>query len=122
MIKMVGLLKRRPGMSVDAFRAYYESTHRRIGEKVLAGYATRYVRRYLNPSRDSGAATFGEEGDFDVILEVWYPDEAAAAAALEHQSLPDVAREILDDEMRLFDREKNRFFVLEEVESQLPPL
>ena len=122
MIKMVGLLKRRPGMSVEAFRTYYESTHRRIGEKVLAGYATRYVRRYLNPSGGSDAPTFGDAGDFDVILEVWYPDEAAAAAALEHQSLPDVAREIFEDEMKLFDRDKNRFFVIEEVESQMPPL
>ena len=49
MFKMIGLLKRRPGMSSGEFRAYYESTHRRIGEKYLRKYACNYMRRYLTP-------------------------------------------------------------------------
>ena len=49
MIKMIGLLKRKPGMTTAAFRAYYESKHRLIGEKHLREYACRYARRYLTP-------------------------------------------------------------------------
>ncbi len=50
MIKSIGLLKRRPGISVAEFRAYYETKHRVIGEKYLTGFASRYVRRFLEPA------------------------------------------------------------------------
>jgi len=120
MIKTVGLLKRRKGMSVEDFRAYYESTHRVIGERVLAGYSCKYMRRFLNPSSDSQAATFGAEGDFDVVLEIWYPDDATAEACQKHLATFDIAAEILADELKLFDRDKNRFFTVTESVSDMP--
>jgi hypothetical protein len=121
MIKMVGLLKRRPGMSREAFRDYYESTHRRIGEKYLSGYASRYLRRYLTPLPNplTGKA---QEGDVDVILEIWYPDRAAFDAANSQFVVEDIAREIGEDEERLFDRSRMRFFFIDECESTLPEL
>ena len=45
-MKVVTTLKKKAGMSTAAFREYYETHHRLIGEKYLSGYATRYVRRY----------------------------------------------------------------------------
>ena len=82
MFKMVGLLKRRPGMSAQEFRDYYESKHRVIGEKYLAGYAVYYKRRFLQGFADpiTGAEV---EQDFDVLLEIGYKDEAAFAKANE---------------------------------------
>lgn len=47
MIKVVTPLKRRSDLSREEFRNYYESHHRLLGEKYLAGYANRYLRRYL---------------------------------------------------------------------------
>ena len=44
MIKMVFMLKRRPGMSRADFIQYYESHHARLGEKYVPN-AVRYVRR-----------------------------------------------------------------------------
>ena len=120
MIKTVGLLKRRRGMSPAEFRAYYESTHRVIGEKYLGGYAVKYMRRFLNPTSDPAGATFGPDGDFDVILEIWYPDQAAYNAMGKRVAAPEAAAEILADELKLFDREKNRFFTLTEAVSELP--
>ena len=120
MVKMVGLLKRRRGMSVEAFRAYYESTHRVIGEKYLSGYAVKYMRRFLDARSDPATATFGADGDFDVILEIWYPDEATYVAVSKRLGQADAAAEILEDELKLFDREKNRFFTLTESASDMP--
>jgi len=120
MIKTVGLLKRRQGMSTDEFRTHYETTHRVIGEKYLGGYAVKYMRRFLNPASESDTATFGAAGDFDVIMEIWYPDQVTYEAASAHLAEPEVVAEILADELKLFDRAKNRFFTVTEAVSQLP--
>lgn len=120
MIKTIGLLKRRPGMTVAEFRAYYETHHRVIGEKYLSGFASRYMRRFITPSanRETGEVP---EPDFDVVLEIWYPDRATFEACGRALSAPEAVAEITADEERLFDRPKMRFFVIdEECESDLP--
>ena len=45
MIKLVTLLTKRPGMAREAFIEHYETHHKKIGEKYLAGYAVKYQRR-----------------------------------------------------------------------------
>ena len=115
MIKSIGLLKRREGMSVAEFRDYYESTHRRIGEKHLRGFAARYLRRFLEPADGRPV----NENEFDVILEIWYPDQDAYDRGRAHLGRPEVRAEIVADEEKLFDRARSRFFVVEEHESDL---
>lgn len=114
-ITLVTLLKRRPGMSVDDFRAYYESHHRRIGELVLSGLATRYERRYLAPT-DGTEQAF----DFDVITEVDFPDQAACDAFHAAVSDPETLAMIVADEEKLFDRSRIRSFEVMAVASDLP--
>ena len=118
MIKVVTLLTRKPGMSREAFIAHYETHHRKIGEKYLSGFATKYQRRYLQ------SAVFREqEGDalpFDVLMEIWYPDQEALNGALAVLSTEEAQAEIVADEKRLFDRELIRSFTVEEYESEMP--
>ncbi len=117
MIKLVTLLKRRPGMAKDAFVAYYERHHRLIGEKVLAGYAARYVRRYIEP-----ADGVEQDQDFDVVMEIWFPDTATREAWQARMRDPATHAEIAADEERLFDRDRIRsFIVTEEADSEMPP-
>ena len=113
MIKIVGFFKRRPGMTVAEFREYYETRHRLLGEKYLAGYACHYQRRFLDamPNRATGEA---QAPEYDVIMEIWYPDQAAQNAAGAKMAVPEAAREIMEDEERLFDRPAMRFFVVDE--------
>ncbi len=118
MIKMIGLLKRKQGMTVDAFRNYYESKHRLIGEKHLRGHASRYTRRYLAPlipSEDGDAA----EGHYDVVTEIWCPNQASFEAAIMRLAMPEVAAEIAEDEEQFLDRSRSRFFLVEECESEI---
>lgn len=118
MIKMVTLLKRRPGMSMEEFIEYYESHHRVIGERVLKPHAARYVRRYLDPvANPSGGKA--EDSEYDVLLEVWYPDEASFEAAMKTISAPDNLKIIEEDEARLFDRPRMRSFMVREFESDM---
>jgi hypothetical protein len=113
-ITIITLLKRRAGMSKAEFIAYYETHHRRIGEKVLTGYATRYVRRFLHPSD-------GEDchEDVDVVMEIDFPDPATRDACFAAMDDPAIMAEIIADEERLFDRSRIRTFSVEEHASVL---
>jgi hypothetical protein len=117
MIKVIMLMKRRPGMTTEAFRDYYESKHRLIGEKYLRGFATRYVRRYVNPLPDRSGELYDPE--YDVVLEVWYPDETTFKDCAENLQNPEIAKEINDDEQQVFDMRFMRSYVVEEYESRL---
>jgi len=115
MIKTITMLKRKPGMSLEDFIAYYESHHRLIGEKVLKSHAVRYSRRYLQPRIDRTGAV--SEPDHDVLTEVWFPDQAAADTTA--RSIAAHAAEIAADEEKLFDRSKQRSFGVVEYESDM---
>ena len=115
MIKVVTLLTRKPGMSREAFIEHYESHHRKIGEKYLGGFAVKYQRRYLQ-----SAGFRDQEGDappFDVLMEIWYPDQETFAACGKKLSEPDIAREIREDEKKLFDTRYMRSYLVNEHES-----
>lgn len=113
MVKFVMPLYRKSGMSKVEFRDYYEQHHRKLGEKFLAGYVAKYVRRYTAPLAPE------TDGDFDVLLEIWYPDKATYQACMQHLQTPEIAEEIRIDEEKLFDRTRMRGFLVEEVESNL---
>ena len=118
MIKVVTLLTRKPGMSREAFIEHYETHHRKIGEKYLSGFATKYQRRYMQ------SAGFREQdGDappFDVLMEIWFPDQPAMDAAMALIASESAQEEIVADEERLFDRDLIRSYTVEEYESEMP--
>ena len=106
------LMKRRPGMTVSEFRDYYENKHRVIGEKYLNGFAIKYIRRFINPLIDrSGNLT---DPEYDVLMEVWYPDEETFKACGEKLSEPDIAKEIREDEEKVFDTRFMRSYTVDD--------
>lgn len=114
-VTVLTLLKRREGMTKADFIAYYESRHRVIGEKVLSGWATRYIRRHLHPM--DGATM---DHDFDVVLEIDFPDQKTCDACFAAMADPAIMAEIAEDEERLFDRSRMRTYRIEEHASVLP--
>jgi len=113
MFKTLTLLARRPDLTREEFIRRYETGHARLGERLLRGAATRYVRRYIDPMPGS------PDGEHDVVMEIWYPDRATWEATMAQLALPEVQAEIVADEETLFDRAKNRFFLVEERESDM---
>jgi hypothetical protein len=116
-ITLITLLKRRAGMSKEAFIDYYESHHRKIGEKVLRGYATRYVRRYLHPTDG-----VDQHEDADVVMEIDFPDATTRDACFAAMADDATIAMIIADEEKLFDRSRIRVFEVETRTSELPPL
>lgn len=117
MIKVISPMKRRSGMSVEDFRKYYENSHRIMGEKYLEGFAIKYIRRYINPLLDRSGNLNNPE--FDVLLEIWYPDMETFEACKEKLSEPDVIKEIREDEEKLFDTAYMRSYIVDEYQSEI---
>ncbi len=117
MFKVVFLLKKKAGMTTEAFKAYYEGTHARLGKRVLPT-AERYFRRFLTPFPPPGPGE-AVDSDVDVITEIWFKDRATFEAAMQELQQPTIAAEIAADEEHLFDRSKIRAFTVDEHESSL---
>ena len=107
MVKMILLLKRRDGMSFEDFVAYYENHHSVLGKKILPT-AIKYQRRFLKPIGDA------MPDSYDCITEVWFADQAAMEAALASAATPTNAALLAEDEAKLFDRSKIRFYMVDQ--------
>lgn len=110
-------MKRKPGMSVEAFRDYYETQHAPMCAQYSAA-VSRYVRRYLDPQPhpETGPAA---ELPYDVITELWFEDEAMFKATLGYITTAIMPDEVIADERNLFDRSSFRIVTVVECESDL---
>ena len=117
MIKIIALLKRRPGMSFDEFVDYYENNHAPLAVAHMAG-AQRYVRQYLRPL--DGKESFDVEPPIDVVTQLWIEDQKSADAIFARLAEPSVAAAITADEALLFDTSSIRVFRVDERDSVIP--
>ncbi len=115
--KILLMMRRKPGMSVEAFREYYENHHAPLASRHAAGLI-RYVRRYLDhhPHPETGGP---DETLFDVITELWFADEAIFKGALNHLTTHSMPADIIEDEMKLFDRTSFRISTTVEYETDM---
>ena len=115
--KILLFMKRRPGMTMQAFQDYYENHHVPLALKYSSNIS-RYVRRYLTPhaNPDTGAT---DELQFDVITELWFDDEAKFQGTVKYLSTSVMPDEIVNDEKRLFDRATMRMATIVECESDM---
>jgi hypothetical protein len=115
--KILLFMKRRPGMTFEAFRDYYENHHVPLCLKYTSG-VSRYVRRFLTPqpNPETGAT---QELQFDVITELWFENEAVFRGTVQYLATSTMPDEIVEDEKRLFDRALTRMATVVECESTL---
>lgn len=115
--KIMLFMKRRPGMSVEAFRDYYENSHAPLCAKTSSG-VSRYIRRYIDPLSHPETGPI-DELPFDVITELWFEDEAVFRATVNYITTTVMPDEIIEDEKNLFDRTSFRIATVVERESDL---
>ena len=118
-IKVIIGLKRRPGMSVEDFRAYYENVHTKVAGKYTQPGMVYYARRYLDPLPHLDTKEI-HEPEFDVITELWYDDPKAAKGLIWMVSEGTLPPDVFEDELNLFDRPKTRYFKTTEFVTELP--
>jgi uncharacterized protein (TIGR02118 family) len=115
--KILLFMKRRPGMSVEAFRDYYENHHVPLALKYSAA-VTRYMRRYLEPHPNPDSGDSGEM-PYDVVTELWFDDEATWRGTVAYLETTVMSDEIVEDEKNLFDRPTMRMATVVECETDM---
>lgn len=120
MFKVMWLMKRKPGTSMQDLIDYYENVHSKIGERFATGVAVKYIRRYLRPLTDPIPDSQDDsEPEYDVAMEMWFNSRADWDRLLEITSPEALTNMIIEDEQRFLDRSRRRVFLLEEHESEL---
>jgi hypothetical protein len=104
--KILLFMKRRPDLTMDEFIDYYENHHVPLALKYGASM-TGYTRLYLHPQRSAETGRT-DELPYDVITELSYDNEITFERTLAYLSTSTMPEEIVEDEKRLFDREKQR--------------
>jgi uncharacterized protein (TIGR02118 family) len=102
-IKVVTCIKRKPGMSVEDFQAYWRERHPEVVVR-LPG-----IRRYIQSHTRRAGYRKGEP-IFDGIAEVWFDDGRAMHAL---RGTPEMA-EVETDEARFIDRTSTRVIATDE--------
>jgi len=113
--KLVFLLKRRPGMTVDEYRHYYETRHRVLGEKAMTS-ALRYIRRHVVPEGNLSSEV--RELPFDTVMEIWWESRDGFASP-DNRTAEELWNEIYHDEEQLFATHANPVFSVREADSPM---
>jgi uncharacterized protein (TIGR02118 family) len=115
--KILLFMKRRPGMSVEAFRDYYENRHVPLALKYSSA-VRRYIRRFINPlpHPETGPC---DEPAFDVITELWFDDKASFEGTVQYITTTIMPDDIVEDEKNLFDRTSFRIATVTEFETDM---
>jgi hypothetical protein len=128
-VKLILLLKRKPGLSREEFRDAYENRHRRLGMEKVGHLLTSYRRHYLGPGSTFAAAAPVPTDErapaavpYDVVTEMVFPDMASLEECNRIVGEPTTRRMFSEDEESLFDRANCWTILTEEtLEEDLTP-
>jgi len=113
MIRILWLLRRKPGISHAAFRDHYETSHAVLGEKYLGHLLLGYRRHYVQPA-DAAASPImqrvlaAKAWDYDCVAEWELVDEAAFEQVFATLSDPEIGAIFHADEEHFLDRSSVR--------------
>ncbi len=118
MFKVMVMIKRKRGMSMQDFIQYYETKHAPLGASKVPNLK-RYVRHFIRPF---GNEIYGADNEppYDVLTEIWFDDESDFKRGMAYLSDPETAAIIGADEEKLFERSSIRFMIMEDHETTLP--
>src|SRR3546814_11836984 len=113
MIKLVFLLKRKPGISKEQFREHYEGSHAKLAHKYIGHLLTAYRRFYptfvtRNPSNQPpGSDIKPFDLGYDAITEMEVADQAALMEIPRIFNDPAINPVLAEDELKFLDRERS---------------
>ncbi len=106
MVKVMFLVKSKPGVSREEFCRHYEEVHVPLALKCFPTFK-RYVRNYVVTLPDA------EEPGFDCITEIWFDNMEACQETVDLWG-SEAGQAIREDEETFMDRDKTVSFLVEE--------
>lgn len=125
MIKAIFLIRRKPGLSVEQFRAHYENQHVDIALKYIRPYLKGYFRNYPDNSSSYFDTVENNEGgiapefNYDCVTEMWFENEERLQSMFDRLSEPDARAKIGADEELFLDPQSVVFLKCEETRTEL---
>jgi uncharacterized protein (TIGR02118 family) len=113
MLKLTFLMKRKPGMSPEAFRHYYENQHAPLAARLCPGLV-RYTRTYIADCQPLARSAQLPALDFDCITECWYDVEGSWEERKVDLLPPEVFRQLAADEENFLDRRANSMLLTQQ--------
>jgi len=111
-VKAIALLKRKPGISREAFVKHYETSHVPLMMGLLRGVLD-YRRNYVD-GVDSVAGPAAAPFGYDSVTELWFEDRAAFDDAMRIMVDPERGPKVAEDEEHFIDRPATQMFLVEE--------
>jgi len=117
MVKIMWLLKRKQGISFEAFQEHYERSHSELGKEYFGHLIKQYRRNYndrcITETTPANVAALmaAKEWDYDCITEWEFEDEAALAEVIGLVMDPEISRIHMEDEVHFLDLNATRFFI-----------
>jgi hypothetical protein len=123
LFKQVCFFKKRPDLSLEQFKEYYENDHsklaKRIGAPFLPG-AVRYVRRYITVQKNPITLEEINPG-YDCVMEIWWDSRQDFDRAMVGVHDPKFLQQRMDDEKRLFATHSNPVVRVVEYDTAMGP-
>lgn len=121
MYKLMSFVKRKPGITKQQFKDYYENVHSKLGEKYLPPRCIKYLRRYIEPVRHPMKSEQPPHPDFDCVVEFWFESEEDCKAFEASVMDSETFDLIVKDEEQFVDRPNTFRFVVEDHLGWGPP-
>jgi hypothetical protein len=109
MFKIMAFMSRKPGITTEEFRTYYEDVHTRLIADVAPAMKA-YRRNYIDLSEPFQRCA--AQIDFDVVTEMEFADRAECQRWYDAFSSPASLARVLEDERQFLDGDKIRVSVV----------
>ena len=113
-VKFIALVKRRPDLSMEAFKDYYENQHAPLCARILPP-TSEYRRNYV--TRNTKVQDIDPpqlDIEYDVVTEVWFDTVEQFSAFNDATARPEIREQLIADELKFTDRDSIRVSVVHE--------
>jgi len=108
-MKLIVLIKRKPGLSKEEFRNHYEGIHANLALQFIRPYLIDYRRSYPTSAFSYFDTVERSQGkvvprfDYDCVTEMWFENQTRMEEMFALLSTDNVRRAIAEDEERFID-------------------
>lgn len=119
MIKIIFMLKRKPGTTPEQFRDHYENSHVKLAQKYIGHLLKDYNRNYptftgLDPS---GGEPKPYDTGYDCITEMMMENQADVDEMTRIFNDPEINPILVEDELKFLDKPSTVMIVVDKVDT-----